>query len=121
MRAAKPERSHHRVDTNRCTGRNANRWAADLNDGPLVPAGQGVVGDGRDAWDQIAKGFDAVVTDYAMSDSLGTPVCQGLRQHRKYGSIPMIVVAIALAGLVLAFPRREAAFDWITNQMELKA
>lgn len=52
--------------------------------------------DGRDAWEIIAtKQIDLVVTGYSMTDSVGTPVCRGIRQHRKYAKLPLVVTATA--------------------------
>lgn len=50
------------------------------------------VDNGREAWDTIHKGFDLLVTDYEMSDSVGAKICSGIRQHRKHKSMPMIVL-----------------------------
>ena len=50
------------------------------------------VDNGREAWDTIAKGFDLLITDYEMSDSVGASICSGIRQHRKHKSIAMIVL-----------------------------
>lgn len=55
-----------------------------------------VVEDGREAWDTIeAKHVDLVITGYSMTDSVGTPVCRGIRQHRKYAELPLVVTATA--------------------------
>ncbi|MCA9174967.1 MAG: response regulator transcription factor [Planctomycetales bacterium] len=50
------------------------------------------VENGRDAWDEIDKGYDALITDYTMSNSVGTRVCDGLRQHRRHKDMPMVVL-----------------------------
>ena len=50
------------------------------------------VDSGRDAWDQVGNGYDLLVTDYAMSDMVGTKICEGIRQHRKHKNMPMVVL-----------------------------
>lgn len=35
-----------------------------------------------------------------------------------HSMIPMIVAGITLAGLILVFPRRQIAYDWIVNHLE---
>jgi CheY-like chemotaxis protein len=55
-----------------------------------------VVEDGRDAWEQLGnREFDLVVTEYSLSDRVGTQVCRGLRQNKRYADLPLIVVATA--------------------------
>ena len=69
------------------------------------------VDSGREAWDTIGKGFDLLITDYEMSDSVGASICSGVRQHRKHKSMPMIVTC----GV------RNADLDAIKAEFELAA